>query len=339
MKARSVSYGLVALAAAAAAALSLSLFLTSAPAAQSGAPAAKPVCVGCSADGKTTPRTQDGHPDLSGFWGGGTTGSFANRVDGSVLFDFGGENRPADQPVDENGERLPDIAPNGYYDNPGRAKPSEPSYKPEYMAKVKAISDSQYGATTPLDPQMDCKPLGVPRSMFGTMDIVQSPQQVAILYEESPGPIFRVIYTDGRPHPKDLDTTYMGHSIGHWEGDTLVVDVVGLDDETWLGGGQSGPQYALIHSDHEHVIERYTRTGDTLTYEATVEDPVMFTKPWVVTPRRFPHGGPGDEIIEGICAPHDKSHFVKPTQEDPYICNFCTKATRTPGTGLATQPQ
>jgi len=312
------------------------LSLVSQSAAQNAASGPKPSCIGCSIDGKTTPRTADGHPDLSGFWGGGTTGSLSSRVvDGSVLFDFGGENRSEAAPIGADGARLPDVTPNGYYDVPGRPKPSEPSYKPEYMAKVKAIADSQYGATTPQDPQMDCKPLGVPRGTFGTMHFVQTPQVLAILYEDSPGPIYRIIYTDGRSHPKDLDTSFMGHSVGHWEGDTLVVDVVGLNDETWLGGGQSGPQYALIHSDQEHVIERYTRNGDALTYEATVEDPVMFTKPWVITPRHIPHGGTGDEVIEAICAPHDKSHFVKPTQEDPYICNYCTKATRTPGTGLA----
>lgn len=131
-----------------------------------------------------------------------------------------------------------------------------------------------------------CKPLGVPRGAVGTMQVVQTPQVTAFLYELQPGPVFRLIYTDGRAHPKpdDLDTSFLGDSIGHWEGDTLVVDTIGLNDETWLGGGFAGPKYARIHSDQEHVIERWTRDGDTLTYEATVEDPVMLTKPWVITP-------------------------------------------------------
>ena len=92
-----------------------------------------------------------------------------------------------------------------------------------------------------------------------------------ILYESNfVGQSFRVIYTDGRQHPKDLETSYLGHSIGHWEGDTLVVDVAGLSDETWLGGAQGHTEpglkagegnhqiverFALIHSDQEHVVE------------------------------------------------------------------------------------
>ena len=65
-----------------------------------------------------------------------------------------------------------------------------------------------------------------------------NPAGIAVMYENSPGPVYRVIYTDGRQHPKDLDTSYMGNSIGHWEGDTLVIDTVGLNDETWLGGAK-----------------------------------------------------------------------------------------------------
>ena len=198
------------------------------------------------------------------------------------------------------------------------------------MAKVKAIAATMYGGTTPLDPQMDCTPLGVPRSMFrgtgrlyGAFQIVQTPQVVAILLESSQGMNYRVIYTDGRGHPKDLDTSYLGDSIGHWEGDTLVVDVVGLNDETWLGGGQSPPPLALIHSAKEHVIERYTRNGDVLTYEATVDDPVMFTKPWVIIPRQTHHASAEDRLLEVTCAAHDRPHFIKPSATDQYTCYYC----------------
>ena len=117
---------------------------------------------------------------------------------------------------------------------------------------------------------------------YSGFQIVETPQIITILFESSPYSTYRIIYMDGRQHPNDLDTSYMGHSIGHWEGDTLVVDVVGLNDETWLGGGFTGFKNAKIHSDKEHVIERISRNGDVMTYEATVEDPVMFTKPWVV---------------------------------------------------------
>lgn len=297
------------------------LFLISMPAAsQQSALAVKPepgqpACVGCSVDGKTTPRMPDGHPDLNGFWNGqGLHGLFEKSADGSVLFDFGATNA-GDQPRPA-APRGPSIVD----DNP--------SYKPEYAAKVKAIVDQQYGESTPDDPQYDCKPLGVPRAMlrgglYGAFQIVQTPQVIAILFESSQGMNFRLIYTDGRQHPADLDTSYYGDSIGHWEGDTLVVDVVGLNDETWLGGGQQAPKYALIHSDKEHVIERYTRQGDLLTYEATVEDPVMFTKPWVLMPRHIVHAPANDQLLEQFCEPHDKSHIIKPTEKDHFICNYC----------------
>jgi hypothetical protein len=300
------------------------VFLISLPAAsQSGGPAAKPdgtklPCVGCSVDGKTTPRLSDGHPDFNGFWNGTVNGGIHSLTqkasDGSILFDFGGGNTgDAPRPA---GPRGPSIAD----DNP--------VYKPEYASKVKAIVDQQYGDSTPDDPQYDCKPLGVPRAMFrgglyGALQIVQTPKAVAILFEASQGMDYRIIYTDGRQHPADLQASYFGDSIGHWEGDTLVVDVVGLNSETWLGGGQQAPKYALMHSDKEHVTERFTREGDVLTYEATVEDPVMFAKPWVIMPRHIVHASPDDRLFEPFCEPHDKSHIIKPSDQDRYICNYC----------------
>jgi hypothetical protein len=170
--------------------------------------------------------------------------------------------------------------------------------------------------------------MGIPRAGIGSMQIVQTPQQIAILYEGAPSSVFRIIYTDGRPHPDDLDTTFMGDSIGHWEGDTLVVDVTGLNDETWLEGGARA-RYTTLHSDKEHVVERWTRKGDTLTYEATVDDPIMFTKPWTITPRRVKHAGvpskSTDALLETICTP-EKEHFIAPTKEDPGTCSYrCTK--------------
>jgi hypothetical protein len=184
------------------------------------------------------------------------------------------------------------------------------------MAKVKAIGDAMFGDASPLDPQYDCKPYGIPRgSLRGgggyAMQIVQNAKVVAFLYEDRPGPYFRIIYIDGRPHPEDVDKSYFGDSIGHWEGDTLVVDVVGLNDETWLGSGTVGPKYAMMHSDQLHVVERWTRTGDMLTWEATVEDPVMFTRPWVMTPRQTQIAAADDYIRPTMCVAFDKEHIMK----------------------------
>jgi hypothetical protein len=286
-----------------------------------GTPDGKPTCIGCSVDGKTTPRTPDGHPDLGGFWDdqeGGGNNLGARSQDGSILFDLGGKpganpRRPATAAAGAATDSTPTL---------------NPSYKPEYMAKVKAIADETYGPSTALDPQYDCTPLGVPRTMFrgglyGAFQIVQTPQVIAILLEASQGMNYRMIYMDGRGHPEDLDSSYLGDSIGHWEADTLVVDVTGLNDETWLGGGQGAPPLALIHSDKEHVIERLTRNGDILNYQATVEDPVMFTKPWVMMPRQTRHASATDRLLEMTCVPNDKSHIIKPTEADHYTCNYC----------------
>jgi hypothetical protein len=129
---------------------------------QQSAPVAKPApgqpaCVGCSVDGKTTPRMPDGHPDFNGFWNGQVNGGIhsltENAPDGSILFDFGGGNAAAGDQPRPAAARGPSISD----DNP--------SYKPEFAAKVKAIVDQQYGDSTSDDPQYDCKPLGVPRAM------------------------------------------------------------------------------------------------------------------------------------------------------------------------------
>ncbi len=278
-------------------------------AAQEGAAPAPGAARANAAANKPTPKTPDGHPDLNGFWnnpaGGNATEKFERSSDGSILFDFS----------------------TAFNDNktcigldPSCMAPNQPPYKPEAMETVKAIAKTMNAGTTPLDPQADCRPLGIPRS-GGPMQIVQSPQMIAIIYEGAPSTVARLIYMNS-DHPKDLDTTFMGDSRGHWDGDTLVVDVAGLNDETWLGGDVRGNvKLTTIHSDKEHVIERWTRKGDLLTYEATVEDPVMFTKPWVIGPRRVQVASADDMLLETVCTPNDKSHIVAPSETDTG-CNY-----------------
>ncbi len=297
--------------------------------ARADAPAAKPPCVGCSVDGKTTPRSADGHPDLNGFWNGAAPnpnapargngrgnaggGRVMNRYpDGSIIFDFSTEYN------EENG--LGRIC----QDESCQDK-NQPPYNAEWMEKVKKIAATEFGGTTPLDPVHDCRPLGVPRAGINGIQIVQTPGVVAILYEAAPYSTFRIIYTDGRQHPKDLETNFWGHSTGHWDGDTLVVDVIGLSDETWLGGGGAvgRAMYTSIHSDKAHVVERWTRSGDVMTYEATVEDPVALSKPWVITPRRVKHAGPDEELVDSICTANFKEHLVMPNANDPDIKKRC----------------
>jgi hypothetical protein len=125
------------------------------------------------------------------------------------------------------------------------------------------------------DPTALCLPPGVPRATIVglfPMQIVQTPQQIVMLYEYMN--VFRVIPLNAK-HPDDLEPSYMGDSVGHWEGDTLIVDVTGFNDKTWLIGA------GTFHSEKLHVVERYTPTDyDTIQYDVTMEDPEVLTKPW-----------------------------------------------------------
>jgi hypothetical protein len=147
-----------------------------------------------------------------------------------------------------------------------------------------------------------CLPPGVPRIMQSPfpMAIVQTPGYVVMLFEYQR--IWRMIYTDGRAHHTDVADTFLGDSIGKWEGDTLVIDTVALNDRTWLDA--AGHQ----HSANLHVIERLTRTGpDTMAYVFTVDDPAMYAKPWIherVFKTLKPSKGLPD-LIEYSCNDHN----------------------------------
>jgi len=142
----------------------------------------------------------------------------------------------------------------------------------------KALWDERSDNLQAHDPTLNCWPTGVPRQA-GTpypMQIAQSKDLVVIMYEGA-AHTFRIIPTDGRPHGK-FDQLWMGDSVGRWEGNTLVVDVVNFNDKTWLDS--SGHP----HSDKLHITERYTRPApDTLRYEVTIDDPVAYTKSWTTT--------------------------------------------------------
>jgi hypothetical protein len=160
--------------------------------------------------------------------------------------------------------------------------------------------------------------MGIPRARIrahsGGLQIIQHPKYVGLLYESAPGPTFRIIYTDGRKHPERVDSSFFGHSIGHWEGDTLVVDTVGFNDEFALNGPASGGPYQgwlFLHSDQMHVVERWTRKGDVLIWEGTIDDPVMFSKPWVVEPDVVTLAFPDQTLIPQMCIVHDAKHIAE----------------------------
>jgi hypothetical protein len=255
-------------------------------------------CIAFSVAAAQAPRrTADGHPDLNGIWRGGTggvpTGSAAIQKGNTtvVLFPLEGADPFEGQDLFKALDRA-GVAQKA-------AVANKPPYKPELLAKVKDFSDRQ----TRLDPAFYCKPEGVPR-MGPPTQIVQTPGQVVFLYEGHSN--FRVIPTDGRPHRTDVDPSWMGDSIGRWDGDTLLVDVTQLTDESWLNVD------GWFHSDKMHVIEKLKRDGDALTYSATVEDPDVFTKPWEMTPRTLRlRTDRSDALVEQpICVEKDGPNLV-----------------------------
>ena len=129
---------------------------------------------------------------------------------------------------------------------------------------------------------MSCMSLGIPR-IGAPRRIFQTARDITFLYETgreagSPSAEYRIIPTDGRKHDPILsqDIYYLGYTVGRWDGDTLVLDSIAFNDQTWLSRG------GFFHSDQMRVIERLTRQGNTLRYEVTVEDPVVLAEPWVM---------------------------------------------------------
>jgi hypothetical protein len=140
-----------------------------------------------------------------------------------------------------------------------------------------------------------CLPGGMPAMMLGApypIQFIQSPNQVTTLHEENH--LFRIIYLNGT-HPDDLESTFMGHSTGKWQGDTLVVDTVGLNDRTTMDFN------GMPHSDQLHVTERIRRVDqNTLENVMTFEDPKTFTRSWQ-TRRTYALLPPEEHILEYVC--------------------------------------
>jgi hypothetical protein len=164
------------------------------------------------------------------------------------------------------------------YDDPKVQWTNPPPLTPRYAARYNEIRQAAFEGRNIYDQGSNCSPLGVPfMAGFGSMEILSKPGQITMVYEEDGG--VRRIFTDGRPHPvgDDLIPTYNGHSTGHWEGKTLVVDTVGLRDDTYIEVG-------MPHSSQLHVIERWTQIGpDEITNTVTLIDPEALTKPWGTT--------------------------------------------------------
>ena len=173
-----------------------------------------------------------------------------------------------------------------------------------FMPWAAAVYDYHSANVSKYDPEGYCLPPGGPRMMATPypMEIVQLPDQQRIfMVFEGATHIWREIYMDGRPHPQGdaLNPTFLGHSVGRWEGDTLVVDVVGCNENTWID------YYGHPHTDRLHVVERISRPDkNTLRYEATIADAGAYTRPWTVS-WTVPWN-PTGELTEYICQENNR---------------------------------
>ena len=217
-----------------------------------------------------TPRIA-GHPDLSGNWT--YTDWIGNYMTGGGRRCAPTQNSDCNRSVNQTYDF--ELYSPSRFGNTGR-----PTYKPEYWDKVQQLDMW----TNKEDPVMTCQPLGVPRE-GPPRRIYQSDRDVTFLYlgGDAGGGYgeYRIIPTDGRQHDpkKAIESTYLGYAVGRWEGDTLVVDSISFVDSTWLGRG------GFFHSDQMHVVEKFTRQGDAMLYDVTVEDPGVLVEPWVLPTR------------------------------------------------------
>lgn len=168
---------------------------------------------------------------------------------------------------------------------------------------ARAMVDARHDETLRFEPHARCKASGGPREFvtpYG-FEIVEMPELQRVFVFDIGGPhSFRTIFMDQREHPKDLLPSYYGHSIGHWEGDTLVVDAVGFNEKFWLS------RDGLPHTDKLHLIERFTRIdARTLKYDVTIDDPGAYTAPW--SSGFNLRWTEGLDLFEYVC--QDNNHF------------------------------
>lgn len=227
---------------------------------------------------QSIPRTHEGKPDLSGVWWPG------QDVPVQSLTIAGTETRTA---ATSGGPRANSFGS---------------AYKPDMMAKAKAMSDKD-------DPTLRCIPSVMGQGLV--WQIVQTPAFVIELVETFHG--FRLIPTDGRQHDPDVVPSYKGDAVGHWDGDTLVVDVTNFTDSNWIFDHGD----VSFHSAALHQIQRYRRlAADTLEIESTFEDPQVLTRPW--TTKRTLKLAPFDRIMETICSGVETAALMESAAKENY---------------------
>ena len=171
-----------------------------------------------------------------------------------------------------------------------------------YQAWTRAVAADR--RVQELEPHTRCKASGFQRQFltpYGA-EIIEMPEMQRVFIFDIGGPhTFRTIYTDGRSHPKNLQPSYYGHSIGWWEGDTLVVDTVGYNEGFWIDRG------VAPHTDALHTVEKFTRTdSNSIRYDLTIDDPGAYTKPWGGTMNlRLERN---TELFEYVCQQQNYAH-------------------------------
>ena len=225
------------------------------------------------------PRGADGKPDLTGVWQGSSVrpGKWEDANNGLGVGGTGKD--PSAPPSLGSQQVITEPAP----------------YQPWAAARV-LESFNKRGID---DPAALCLPPGVPRLVMVSLfpiEIVQTPKRIVFMYEYMN--VFRSIPI-GEPHPTDLAPSYLGDSVGRWEGNTLVVDVTSFNDKTWLTGT------GTFHSEDLHVVERYTRVSkDRIDFEATLTDAKVLTRPWTVRTTMMLREG--TRVQEYVCAENNQ---------------------------------
>ena len=230
-------------------------------------------------------RTADGHPDMQGYWDGGPVNASHSIEDGCC--------DPVHAKMQGRGpERLG--LPEQIIIEPADGRlPYQPwaaARRLEHLTTMETPTKAEH-----IDPEDRCLLLGAPRSNYrGDLQIRQSSGHVVFIYEWTHA--YRVIPMDGRAHVGDDINLYNGDSRGHWDGDTLVVDVTNFNDQIWFDS------HGSFYSNDLHVVERYTMVdADTIHYEATVEDPTVFTRPWKIAFNIVRLAEEGYEFFEEAC--------------------------------------
>jgi len=207
--------------------------------------------------GDQVPRLAWGVPDLNGTWDNGSGIDFINPVIDGDSICLAGCAQPS--------AATPAAAP---------LPPDRPNYRAEYRARVADLDARQVD----MDPVLRCFAPGVPR--IGPPDkIVQLEQEIVFLYDDVSGNFFRIVPLGRSAHPTDTVASYLGDAIGRWDEDTLVVETRNFNGETWLTDDGS------FHTRDLRVVERISREGDTLTWQATAYDPAVLAEPWELRPR------------------------------------------------------